>query len=81
MTLILTFGLELMMNNAMLVCFTANYHKVILENSLGVAEIGDVFVSLDRAVSSLIAFVLILALVGLAPDIDRPSYRRSPFRS
>jgi branched-chain amino acid transport system permease protein len=44
-TLILTFGLDLIMNNAMLVAFSAN-----------------IFIPLDRAVSTLIAFLLILAL-------------------
>jgi branched-chain amino acid transport system permease protein len=61
-TLILTFGLELMMNNAMLIGFSANYRKVILEHSLGVAEIGNVFIPLDRALSAVLAFLLILAL-------------------
>ncbi len=61
-TLILTFGLELMMNNAMLVAFTADYRKVILDNSLGVAELGNVFISLDRAASAAIAFLLILGV-------------------
>ncbi|MEA2867349.1 MAG: branched-chain amino acid transport system permease protein [Bradyrhizobium sp.] len=61
-TLILTFGLELMMNNAMLVGFSANYRKVILEHSLGVAEIGNVFIPLDRALSAVLAFLLILVL-------------------
>jgi branched-chain amino acid transport system permease protein len=61
-TLILTFGLELIMNNGMLVAFSANYRKVILEHSLGVMEIGNIFIPLDRAASTLIAFLLILAL-------------------
>jgi branched-chain amino acid transport system permease protein len=61
-TLILTFGLELIMNNAMLVAFTADYRKVILEKSLGVLEIGNVFIAMDRAVATVIAFVLIFLL-------------------
>ncbi|WJR76585.1 branched-chain amino acid ABC transporter permease [Bradyrhizobium sp. NP1] len=61
-TLILTFGLELMMNNAMLVSFSADYRKVILQNSLGIAQFGNVFIPLDRALSTLIAFLLILLL-------------------
>ena len=36
-TLILTFGLELMMNNAMLVAFSADYRKVDLAHPLGIA--------------------------------------------
>jgi branched-chain amino acid transport system permease protein len=61
-TLILTFGLELLMNNAMLVAFTANYRKVILENSLGILQVGDVFVPMDRAAATVLAFLLIFGL-------------------
>lgn len=61
-TLILTFGLELMMNNAMLIAFTADYQKVILENSFGVLQLGDIFIPMDRAAATVIAFALILAL-------------------
>ncbi len=61
-TLILTFGLELMMNNAMLLAFTADYQKVILENSFGVLQLGDIFIPMDRAAATVIAFALILAL-------------------
>ncbi|MGB6081280.1 MAG: branched-chain amino acid ABC transporter permease [Xanthobacteraceae bacterium] len=61
-TLILTFGLELMMNNAMLVAFTADYRKVVLEKSLGVLQLGNIFIAMDRAVATVIAFVLIFLL-------------------
>lgn len=61
-TLILTFGLEMMMNNAMLIAFTADYQKVILEKSLGVLELGNVFIPMDRAAATVIAFLLIFAL-------------------
>lgn len=61
-TLILTFGLELMMNNAMLIAFTADYQKVILEKSLGVLQLGDIFIPMDRAAATVIAFLLIIAL-------------------
>src|SRR4051812_17213113 len=61
-TLILTFGLELMINNAMLVSFSADYRKVMLQNSLGIAQFGNVFVPLDRALSTAIAFLLIFLL-------------------
>ena len=61
-TLILTFGLELMMNNAMLVSFSADYKKVLLEHPLGIAHFGNVFIPLDRAASTVIAFLLILLL-------------------
>lgn len=61
-TLILTFGLGLVMDNAMLVAFTADLRKVILAHSLGVLQIGNLFIPLDRAAATVIAFVLILLL-------------------
>jgi branched-chain amino acid transport system permease protein len=61
-TLILTFGLELMMGNAMLVSFSADYKKVLLEHPLGIAHLGNLFIPLDRAASAVIAFLLILLL-------------------
>ena len=61
-TLILTFGLELMMSNAMLVSFSADYKKVVLEHPLGIARFGNLFIPLDRAASTMIAFLLILLL-------------------
>ena len=61
-TLILTFGLELMMNNAMLVSFSADYKKVLLAHPLGIAHLGNVFIPLDRAASTVIAFLLIFSL-------------------
>lgn len=61
-TLILTFGLELMANNAMLISFSADYKKIILTHPLGVIHFGTLFIPLDRAASTLIAFFLILSL-------------------
>jgi len=46
----------------MLVSFSADYRKVMLQNSLGVAQFGSVFVPLDRALSTAIAFLLIFLL-------------------
>jgi branched-chain amino acid transport system permease protein len=50
------------MNNAMLVAFTADYRKVVLEKSLGVLQLGNVFIAMDRALATVIAFVLIFLL-------------------
>lgn len=60
-TLTLTFGLNLMLDNAMIVAFKADYRKVILDPPLGLLELGPVLVPLDR----LYAMVLALVLVGL----------------
>jgi branched-chain amino acid transport system permease protein len=61
-TLTLTFGLELVANNAMLLAFTADFRKVVLENPLGNANIGGVFLSLDRAAAMVLSLVVILAV-------------------
>ncbi|MAK55692.1 MAG: branched-chain amino acid ABC transporter permease [Pusillimonas sp.] len=61
-TLTLTFGLDMILNNAMLAAFTADYRKVVLTSSLGVAEWGGVFIPLDRAAAMLLALLLILVV-------------------
>ena len=60
-TLTLTFGLELLVNNSLLAAFKADYRKVILENPLGVLDMGGIIVPLDR----LATMVLALLLTGL----------------
>lgn len=60
-TLTLTFGLELLVNNSLLVAFKADYRRVILENPLGVLDMGGILVPLDR----LATMVLALLLTGL----------------
>lgn len=60
-TLVLTFGLDLMLNNSMLLAFTADYRTVRLADPLGSAMIGGLIVPLDR----LIAMVLAILLTGL----------------
>src|SRR5262249_51186393 len=47
-TLTLTFGLDLILNNAMLVAFTADYRSINLARPLGTLEIGPVFLPGDR---------------------------------
>ncbi len=61
-TLTLTFGLDLMLNNAMLVAFKADYRKLILDPPLGIAEFGPVVVPVDRLLAMLFALVLTGAL-------------------
>ncbi|RJF77034.1 branched-chain amino acid ABC transporter permease [Rhodopseudomonas palustris] len=60
-TLTLTFGLDLILNNAMIYFFTADYRKLILTPPLGSLAFGDVVVPVDR----LIATATALALTGL----------------
>lgn len=61
LTLTLTFGLDLMLSNAMLAAFTADFRKLILEPPLGVATLGPIVMPVDR----LVAMVLALGLTGL----------------
>lgn len=65
-TLTLTFGLELLLNNVMLYVFKADYRKLILEPPLGSVSIGSVVVPVDRLVAMgfalLVTFSLYLVL-------------------
>ena len=60
-TLTMTFGLDLILNNAMIYFFKADYRKMTLSPPLGSVSIADVVVPVDR----LIATVSALALTGL----------------
>jgi branched-chain amino acid transport system permease protein len=60
-TLVLTFGLFLVLHNLMLLAFSADYRTVQLQNPLGSTFIGGLVVPLDR----LFAMLLALGLTGL----------------
>ena len=60
-TLTLTFGLDLILNNAMIYFFKADYRKLMLKPPMGSVSLFGVVVPVDR----LIATVLALALTGL----------------
>jgi len=60
-TLTLTFGLDLILNNAMIYFFKADYRKLSLHPSMGSVSVFDVVVPVDR----LIATASALALTGL----------------
>ncbi|KQW20450.1 ABC transporter permease [Afipia sp. Root123D2] len=60
-TLTLTFGLDLILNNAMIYFFKADYRKLTLTPPMGSISIFDVVVPVDR----LIATVAALALTGV----------------
>ncbi len=67
-TLTLTFGLDLMLNNAMLLAFTADYQLVTLTHPLGSIEIGPVFLPGDRVAATVLAMLLTLLLYRLLRD-------------
>ena len=58
LTLSLTFGLDLMAQNGMLLAFTADFRTLILEPPLGVLALGPVVIPLDRLLAMLLAFAL-----------------------
>jgi len=64
-TLTLTFGLDLVLNNAMLVAFTADYRQINLANPLGSIEIGPVFLPGDRVAATALALLLTVLLYWL----------------
>jgi branched-chain amino acid transport system permease protein len=61
LTLTLTFGLDLMLSNAMLSAFTADFRKLILDPPLGTLRLGTLVLPIDR----LVAMLLALGLTGL----------------
>ncbi len=67
-TLMLTFGLDLILNNTMLVAFTADYQLVNLAHPLGSIEIGPVFLPGDRVAAMALALLLTILLYRLLRD-------------
>jgi branched-chain amino acid transport system permease protein len=67
-TLTLTFGLDLILNNAMLVAFTADYRGITLAHPLGSLEIGPVFLPGDRVAAMALAILLTILLHRLLRD-------------
>ena len=61
LTLSLTFGLDLILSNGMLVTFTADFKKLTLDPPLGVLNLGGIVLPVDR----LFAMALALVLTGL----------------
>jgi branched-chain amino acid transport system permease protein len=68
-TLTMTFGLDLILNNSMIRLFTADFRKLILNPPLGVLEFGHVVLPIDR----LLVMALALLLTGLLYIILRRS--------
>ncbi|NEW93858.1 branched-chain amino acid ABC transporter permease, partial [Rhodopseudomonas sp. BR0M22] len=57
-TLTLTFGLDLILNNAMLYFFTADYRKLTLTPPLGSVSLGGAVVPVDRLIATATALLL-----------------------
>ena len=57
-TLTLTFGLDLILNNAMIYYFKADYRKLVLHPAMGSVSLGGVVVPVDRLIATLFALVL-----------------------
>ena len=67
-TLTLTFGLDLVLNNAMLVAFTADYRKVNLTSPMPALVLGTVLVPGDRLAAMVLALALTYGLGRLLRD-------------
>jgi branched-chain amino acid transport system permease protein len=65
LTLALTFGLDLILSNALLLAFTADYRKVNLGSPLPSLELGTVFLPGDRLAAMALALFLTLLLYRL----------------
>jgi len=61
-TLSLTFGLDLFVNNSLMVAFKADYLKLNLANPLGVLQFGGIYVPVDRLAAMFLALVLTVLL-------------------
>lgn len=61
-TLTLTFGLDLILNNGMLLAFGANYQRLHLEPALGSASLGALVLPVDRLLAMALALLLSLLL-------------------
>ncbi|WP_207482750.1 branched-chain amino acid ABC transporter permease [Arenibaculum pallidiluteum] len=64
-TLTLTFGLNLILNNLMLLAFKADYRKVVLDPPLGILDLGAIVLPVDRLVATACSLLLVLALWSL----------------
>ncbi len=62
LTLTLTFGLDLMLSNAMLAAFKADFRKLVLDPPLGVLSLGNIVLPVDRLAAMGLALLLTLLL-------------------
>ncbi|HEU4645711.1 MAG TPA: branched-chain amino acid ABC transporter permease, partial [Burkholderiales bacterium] len=62
LTLTLTFGLDLMLQNAMILAFTADFKKLVLDPPLGTVALADVVLPVDRLAAMVLALALTVML-------------------
>ena len=62
LTLTLTFGLDLMLSNGMLLAFSADYRKIVLDPPLGLLRFADVVLPIDRLIAMALALALTFGL-------------------
>lgn len=67
-TLTLTFGLDLVLNNAMIVAFSADYRQVNLASPLPALMLGPVYLPGDRVAAMVLAFLLTALLWRILRD-------------
>ena len=58
LTLTLTFGLDLMLSNAMLAAFKADFRKLVLDPPLAVLSLGNIVLPVDRLAAMALALIL-----------------------
>jgi branched-chain amino acid transport system permease protein len=61
LTLTLTFGLDLILNNLMIVAFTANFRRIVFTKPFDTLDIYGVIIPVDRVIAMLLALTLTLA--------------------
>lgn len=61
-TLTLTFGLDLILNNGMLLAFSADFRKLLLNPPLGTVSLAGIVIPVDRLLAMGLALALTLAL-------------------
>ncbi|MEW6640426.1 MAG: branched-chain amino acid ABC transporter permease [Pseudomonadota bacterium] len=61
-TLVLTFGLNLFLDNAMLAAFKADYRKINLQPPPGILEFGTIILPVDRVEAAAVGLLLVGAL-------------------
>lgn len=61
-TLTLTFGLNLLLDNILLTSFSADFRKIVFEPSLGLIKLGTTIIPIDRLYATGVGVLLVLAL-------------------
>lgn len=62
LTLTLTFGLNLILDNVLLAAFKADYRRIVLGHPLGLMQLGPIVLPLDRCLAAALALLFILCL-------------------